>query len=461
MLVAIVHSGFLVERFNGSVGDVVLKGTITLEVTFNVKLANYERKELNLTGWGLLDIVPTAEEEALEATAEPVRILEPAASNVRPPGSCALPEVPYGEREDSAGMRFGLVQGSRLEYDRPPDSFDRNIVFSVQLRATAANGIIMFVTNEKHSDYIALYMIEGRIGFSVGSGTSKLTILSKRSVLDDEWHTIRAERKGAAAALFIDGHTEAESRVEGTETVDALAPLYIGGLPTDLLPLSSNILPGIKSEFGGCLREFKLNDKKFDDTARDHGVVPCSQYTEEGLYFGKEGGYAILQQEFMVGTAFAFEMEVKPRTKNSVLLYVGVLEFVTLQILNGTIKFSVDSGEGTESVVYVPPVENDICDGHWHQISLFKKNNLIMLNVDGKSNLRIMKTATETSTKDPLYLGGVPKDVKRRGLGTVDPYVGCMRVLSVGEKTRRRRRNVDLSSIELFGMTNRTSCPLN
>lgn len=42
-----------------------------------------------------------------------------------------------------------------------------------------------------------------------------------------------------------------------------------------------------------------------------------------------------------------------------------------------------------------------------------------MLNVDGKSNLRIMKTATETSTKDPLYLGGVPKDVKRRGLGTV------------------------------------------
>ncbi|KAH7693505.1 laminin alpha, partial [Aphelenchoides avenae] len=207
--------------------------------------------------------------------------------------------------------------------------------------------------------------------------------------------------------------------------------------------------------------EFKLNDKKFDDTARDHGVVPCSQYTEDGLYFGKEGGYAILQQEFVVGTSFAFEMEVKPRTKNAVLLSVGVLEFVTLQILNGTIKFSVDSGGGTESVVYVPPVDNAICDGHWHQIKLHKKKNLITLNVDGKSNLRIMKTKTETSTKDPLFLGGVPKDVKRRGLDTVDPYIGCVRVLSIGKKTRRRRRNVDLSSIELFGMTDRTSCPLN
>lgn len=134
----------------------------------------YEHRELKLTGRGLVDLVLTPAEEAPEATAGTVRKLEPAVSNVRPPGSCALPEVPYGEREDSAGMRFGLVQGSRLEYDRPPDSFDRNIVFSVQLRATAANGIIMFVTNEKHSDYIALYMIEGRIGFSVGSGTAKV-----------------------------------------------------------------------------------------------------------------------------------------------------------------------------------------------------------------------------------------------------------------------------------------------
>ena len=46
-------------------------------------------------------------------------------------------------------------------------------------------------------------------------------------------------------------------------------------------------------------------------------------------------------------------------------------------------------------------------------------------NVDGKSNLRIMKkkSASETSTKDPLYLGGVPKDVKVKGLDTAGQFL--------------------------------------
>lgn len=81
----------------------------------------------------------------------------------------------HGEREDSNGIRFGLVPGSRLEFDRPPDSFvEHSVIFSVQLRATAANGIIMFVTNEKHSDFISLYLQDGRVYFAFGSGNAKV-----------------------------------------------------------------------------------------------------------------------------------------------------------------------------------------------------------------------------------------------------------------------------------------------
>lgn len=73
---------------------------------------------------------------------------------------------------------------------------------------------------------------------------------------------------------------------------------------------------------------------------------------------------------FKVGMSFSFEMEVKPRTHNAVLLSVGVLEFLSLQILNGTVKFSVDNGAGVESVIYDPPSKAAICDGHWHQIKV-------------------------------------------------------------------------------------------
>lgn len=98
-------------------------------------------------------------------------------SNVRPDGACALPSIPHGEREDSQGIRFGLQSGSRLEFDRVPHSFDSNIIFSIQLRATAANGILMFVTNEKHSDFMALYMQEGRIVFTYGSGNARVSFI--------------------------------------------------------------------------------------------------------------------------------------------------------------------------------------------------------------------------------------------------------------------------------------------
>lgn len=74
---------------------------------------------------------------------------------------------------------------------------------------------------------------------------------------------------------------------------------------------------------------------------------------------------------FQVGTSFSLEIEVKPRTKNAVLLSVGVLEYLTLQIINGTIKFSVDNGAGEESVIYSPPANNMLCDGHWHQIKVY------------------------------------------------------------------------------------------
>lgn len=59
-------------------------------------------------------------------------------------------------------------------------------------------------------------------------------------------------------------------------------------------------LKGAKSVFGGCLRDFKLNEMKFDVPPVEIGTVPCSQYIEEGLYFGENAGYAILNKNLKV-----------------------------------------------------------------------------------------------------------------------------------------------------------------
>lgn len=166
------------SHFVGCIGDVIINGKLT-------NLANYNIKEVKLTGCTMSDAEMTETlttstqrsvqddiDEPTEATIKEVKPTAPSTpSGLRPLGSCALPDVPYGEREDSIGVRFGLQPGSRIEYEQPPDALDRNVVFSLQLHAAASNGIIMFVSNDKHSDFMALYMLSGKINFAFGSGT--------------------------------------------------------------------------------------------------------------------------------------------------------------------------------------------------------------------------------------------------------------------------------------------------
>lgn len=72
----------------------------------------------------------------------------------------------------------------------------------------------------------------------------KAILKSNHSVMDDEWHSIRAEREGVAGTLYIDDMIEANGQSPaGTDAVDTHPPFYIGGLPPDLVPFATRILP--------------------------------------------------------------------------------------------------------------------------------------------------------------------------------------------------------------------------
>jgi hypothetical protein len=94
--------------------------------------------------------------------------------------------------------------------------------------------------------------------------------------------------------------------------------------------------------------------------------------------------------------------------------------------------------------------------------------------VDGKSNLMIMKKKLESSLKDPLYFGGVPKDRRLKGLDILgklnlcnskltiflDSYVGCMRIKAAGQEPKRKRRELQ-QEVSLFGALDRNGCHIN
>lgn len=63
-------------------------------------------------------------------------------------------------------------------------------------------------------------------------------------MIDDKWHSIRAEREGLAGTLYIDNVMEANGQsLPGTNAVDTQPSIYIGGLSSDLVPFASRILP--------------------------------------------------------------------------------------------------------------------------------------------------------------------------------------------------------------------------
>ncbi|CAD5215290.1 unnamed protein product [Bursaphelenchus okinawaensis] len=453
----------------GCIGDVLINNK-------NLKFSFTDGKEVHLARCMADEGVDSSEVAPSKSPAEPeqsesegsdeedvVEEQPKGKSNPRPPGSCALPLEPHGEREDVRGIRFGYNPQSRIEFKKLPDSHQRNLVINVQLRANAANGVILFATNEKHTDHVALYLLDGKVCLSYGATNARLIIQSTDSILDDEWHIVRAEKDGAAAVLFIDDEQVAHDEVENAEIINIEAPLYVGGASKNLQSFIGRLLPGVKSEFGGCLRDLKINNEEYsDDSGESHGVVPCSQLSENGIFFGKDGGYAMLP-EFVANKQFNFEMEIKPRLKTAVLLSVGVLDCVTIQLVNGSVKLTIDDGAGPMTVIYAPPQGSSICDGNWHKIKVLRKKNIVTLNVDGKSNLLIIKkkALTDTALKDPIYFGGVPKDKRLKGLDTVESYVGCMRIAEVTSNPKRRRRDLDVSDMTLFGNLDRNSCPLN
>lgn len=159
------------SSFIGCIADVTWNGEIT-------NFATYKTNEVTLTTCTMGE--PTSNKttvpyddktEEVKTTITPTEIKPTVPypkEKIIPSGSCALPLTPYGEREDSTGYRFGVEKGSHLEFDRSLITLENNLVFSVQAHAAATNGFIFFISNEKQTEFITLYLNDGHVNFMFG-----------------------------------------------------------------------------------------------------------------------------------------------------------------------------------------------------------------------------------------------------------------------------------------------------
>lgn len=173
-------------------------------------------------------------------------------------------------------------------------------------------------------------------------------------------------------------------------------------------------------------------------------------------------------------------MEIRPRNTSGVLLGVHAKKhFLVLQMIDGAVKLTVDTGNGPFYTIFKPQNPNYFCDERWHKItgnncrffyqveqlllilfrtfSALKSKSLVILTVDGMST----DFGTDplgvkvVNTNQPLYIGGYPADLSNaRGIETTAQYVGCMKNLKINAQ------NYDLSSFPTFGNVMLNVCPI-
>lgn len=129
-----------------------------------------------------------------------------------------------------------------------------------------------------------------------------------------------------------------------------------------------------------------------------------------------------------------FQFDIKPRTTDGLLLSVqGKKAYLIIQLINGTINFTVDNGDGPIVAIFKPEKGVNFCDGQWRTVTAIKSQYVITIMVDSVSSQPSIGNASSpsTDTSRPLFLGGHPFLSKTRGLIARKPYLGCMRNVKI------------------------------
>lgn len=84
---------------------------------------------------------------------------------------------------------------------------------------------------------------------------------------------------------------------------------------------------------------------------------------------GPKGGFIHAFKKYRVGLDFDITMQIKPRNISGLLLAVqGRRDYLILQMVEGTMTFTVDNGRGPITAVFKPSDTFQFCDGEWHEI---------------------------------------------------------------------------------------------
>lgn len=353
---------------------------------------------------------------------------KPAGSRSRNTRASCRGEV--SNREDGA-MHFSGSTHSYQTYETPPTSVGTKPHISMALRINSSDGLVLYAGGRQQGRaMMSLSVSDGHLLLLLDGGKRKVSLRSRKKYNDDQWHTVFVKRDGEKLSLIVDGVSAQSRRIPTGVRTHLSGPLCVGGVPASLMAPPSD-------GFVGCIKDLMLNEVPAGSPTYSQGAVPCFQDPlQPGVYFPGRGGHMAIDESLVLGRDLEVQLEVRPVSDSGLLLHAGTLpdQHLIVVLSRGEVRVSVNGSTGDFSTSFTP--EEPLCNGHWHTITVVKKNNLLQLQVDAVSEHSVgPKQSRLAGAKHTLYLGGAPEGVTLPSSAVGLPeFHGCVRRVTVNHR---------------------------
>ncbi|XP_074675396.1 laminin subunit alpha-4 isoform X1 [Strix aluco] len=352
--------------------------------------------------------------------------------NMQRDPQCHLPMNPKATKH---AYQFGGTANSRQEFDHIPKDFSQRAHFSISLKTHSSHGMIFYVSDQKETNFMALFVAHGRLIFVFNVGHQKIRIKSQEKYNDGLWHNVIFIRGKNIGRLIIDGLRVLEEPFSGdANSWQVTEPLYIGGVAPG--KAVKNIQINSVYSFSGCLSNLQLNGRSVTSASQTFSVTPCFEGpSEAGTYFSSEGGYVVLDESFSLGLKFEVVFEIRPRSSSGILLHGHSVngEYLNMHMRNGQVTVKLNNGIRDFSTSVT--LKQSLCDGRWHRIAVIRDANVVQLDVDSEVNHVVGPLNPKaTDHREPVFIGGVPESLLTSSLTTRNSFIGCIRNFMIDEK---------------------------
>ncbi|XP_061212315.1 laminin subunit alpha-1 isoform X2 [Neopsephotus bourkii] len=331
---------------------------------------------------------------------------------------------------------------------------------TLNVKTTEPDNLLFYLGSNGKADFLAVEMRRGKVAllWDLGSGSARVEYPDFQ-IDNNKWHRIHATRFGKTGTLSIEEMNSNQKPSSKSATSPGTASvldvnkstlMFIGGLGGQIKKS-----PAVKvTHFKGCMGEASLNGKSIglwnymEKEGKCNGCFGSPQDEDTSFHFDGSG-YSVVEKSLR-STVTQIIIFFSTFSPNGLLLYLasnGTRDFLSLELVDGKVRLTVDLGSGPLALT----TENRYNNGTWYKISFSRNKKQGILAVMDAYNLNYKETKQgespgvasdlNRSDKDPIFIGGLPRSrIVRKGLNS-RRYVGCIKNLEISRSTFDLLRN--------------------